>query len=83
MRGGAYDESFERWGKLRGPEAVTARLQAIETRLEHLRRELVEAGRWADHPACPDLSSPLKRVRELLEDMARQVRQARERRRHR
>jgi hypothetical protein len=29
------------------------------------------------------LSSPLKQVRELLEDMARQVRQARERRRHR
>ncbi|MDQ6789133.1 MAG: hypothetical protein M3075_00465 [Candidatus Dormibacteraeota bacterium] len=82
MRGGGYDESFERWGNLRGPEAVTARLQAIETRLEQLRRELVEVGRWADHPASPELGSSLKRVRELLEDMSRQVRHARERRRH-
>jgi hypothetical protein len=81
MSGERYDESLERWGNLRGPEAVTARLQAIETRLEQLRRELVEVGRWADHPASPDLSSTLKRVRELLEDMARQVRQARQRRR--
>ena len=46
MRGGGYDESLERWGNLRGPEAVNARLQAIETRLEQLRRELVEVGRW-------------------------------------
>jgi len=83
MRGGGYDESLERWGKLRGPEAVNARLQAIEMRLEQLRRELVEVGRWADHPACPDLSSHFKRLRESLEDMARQVRQARERRRQR
>ena len=82
MRGGGYDESLERWGNLRGPEAVTARLQAIETRLEQLRRELVEVGRWADHPASPELGNSLKRVRELLEDMARQVRRARERRRH-
>jgi hypothetical protein len=81
MSGERYDESLERWGNLRGPEAVTARLQAIETRLEQLRRELVEVGRWTDHPASPDLSSTLKRVRELLEDMARQVRQARQRRR--
>jgi hypothetical protein len=83
MPAGGYDESFERWANLRGPEAVTARLHAIETRLEHLRRELVEVGHWADHPACPELSSPLKQARELLQDMARQVRQARERRRHR
>lgn len=83
MRGGGYDESFERWGNLRGPEAVNARLQAIERQLDQLRRDLVEVGRWADHPASPDLSGSLKRVRELLDDMARQVRQARERRRHR
>jgi hypothetical protein len=82
MSGGRYDESFERWGSLRGPEAVTARLQAIETRLEQIRRDVVEVGHWADHPACPELRSPLKRVRELLDDMARQIRQARERRRH-
>ena len=81
MRGTVYDESFERWGTQRGPEAVTARLQAIETQFEHIRREIVEVGHWTDHPACPELSSPLKRVRELLDDMARQVRQARERRR--
>jgi hypothetical protein len=83
MRGGRYDESSERWGNLRGPEAVTARLQAIEMRLEQVRREVVEVGRWADHPASPELSSAFKRMRELLEDMVRQVRQAREKRRHR
>jgi hypothetical protein len=33
MRTGGYDESFERWGNLRGAEAVTARLYAIETQL--------------------------------------------------
>jgi hypothetical protein len=82
MSGGSYDESFERWGNLRGPEAVTARLQTIETRLDQIRRDVVEVGHWADHPACPELRSSLKRVRELLDDIARQIRQARQSRRH-
>ena len=76
------DESQERWDDLRGPEAILARLRAIEARLEHLRLEVAEVGGWADHPASPDIRSPLKRVRELLEDAARQVRQARQRRAH-
>jgi hypothetical protein len=82
MSASGYDESRERWGDLRGPEAVTARLRAVETRIEQVRSDLREVGRWADHPACPDIRSQLKRVRELLGDMGRQVRQARERRLH-
>jgi hypothetical protein len=76
------DESQERWDELRGPEAIQARLRAVEGRLELLRVEVAEVGRWADHPAFPDIRSPLKRVRELLEDAARQVRHARQRREH-
>jgi hypothetical protein len=83
MSAGGYDESFERWGNLRGPEAVNARLHAIETRLEQMRRDLAEVGRWADHPASPDLRPALRNAREILADMAREVRQARERRLHR
>jgi hypothetical protein len=82
MTGGDYDESYERWGNLRGPEAVTARLQSVENRLEQIRRDVVEVGHWADHPAFPELRSPFKRVRELLDDISRQVRQAREKRRY-
>lgn len=83
MNATEYNESRERWGDLRGPEAVTARLRAIEARLEQVRSELREVGRWADHPASPDVRSQLKRALELLADMGRQVRQARERRLHR
>jgi hypothetical protein len=74
------DESQEQWEDLHGPQAVVARLRAIETRLEQLRAEVGVVGRWADHPASPDLRAPLKQVRELLHDSARQVRQARLRR---
>jgi hypothetical protein len=77
---GSQEERREEWEDLHGPEAVVARLRAIETRLEELRAEVAVVGRWADHPASPDLRAPLKRVRELLQDSARQVRQERLRR---
>jgi hypothetical protein len=77
------DESQEQWEDLHGPQAVLARLRAIETRLEQLRAEVGVVGQWADHPASPDLKAPLKRVRELLQDAARQVRQERQRRQYR
>jgi len=76
------DESQEEWEDLHGPPAVIARLRAIETRLEQLREEVGVVGRWADHPASPNLKAPLKRVRELLQDAARQVRFERQRREH-
>ena len=76
------DESQEQWEDLHGPQAVLARMVAIETRLEQLRAEVGVVGRWADHPASPNLKAPLKRVRELLQDAARQVRYERQRRRH-
>jgi hypothetical protein len=72
------DESEEQWEGLHGRQAVVARLRAIETRLEQLRAEVGVVGQWADHPASPDLKPSLKRVRELLQDAARQVRQARQ-----
>jgi hypothetical protein len=40
-------------------------------------------GRWALHPECPDISRPLKRVREILQDAEREIRQARQGRLHR
>jgi hypothetical protein len=76
------DESQEQWQNLHGPQAVIARLRAIETRLEQLRAEVAVVGEWADHPASPDIRTPLKLVRELLEDAARQVRYERQRRVH-
>jgi hypothetical protein len=76
------DESQERWDDLTGGQAVIARLRAIEIRLEVLRVEVAEVGGWAAHPASPDIRALLKRVRELLEDAARQVRHARQRRLH-
>jgi hypothetical protein len=74
------DESQEQWGELRGPAAVYGRLHGIEMRLEHMRDEVEEVGRWADHAACPDISGHLKRALEILEEAQRGVRQARERR---
>jgi hypothetical protein len=74
------DDSQERWKDLHGPQAVIARLDAIESRLEQLRAEVAVVGQWADHPASPDLRATLKRVRELLQDAARQVRHERLRR---
>ena len=76
------DESQEEWEDLHGPQAVIARLRAIETRLEQLREEVGVVGRWADHPASPNLKAHVKRVREALQDAARQVRFERQRREH-
>jgi hypothetical protein len=76
------DESQEQWQNLHGPQAVIARLRAIETRLEELRVEVAVVGQWADHPTSPDIRIPLKLVRELLEDAARRVRYERQRRVH-
>ena len=76
----AVDESQEQWEDLHGPQAVIARLAAIETRLEELRAEVAVVGQWADHPASPDIRVPLRQVRELLRDAARQVRHARQQR---
>lgn len=76
------DESQEEWEGLHGRQAVVARLRAIETRLEQLRYEVGVVDRWADHPASPNLKAPLKRVRELLQDTARQVRYERQRIHH-
>jgi hypothetical protein len=77
-----YDESQERWGDLRGRHAVAGRLHEMETRLKQMREELAEIGRWADHPAFPDLTGHCKQIRELLAEAERGVRQARERRFH-
>ena len=76
------DESQEQWEDLHGPQAVIARLRAIETRLEELRAEVAVVGQWADHPASPDLRATLGRVRQLLADAARLVRLERQRRVH-
>ena len=76
------DESQEQWEDLHGPQAVIARLRAIETRLEELRAEVGVVGQWADHPASPDIRAPLRRIRELLADAARQVRLERQKRVH-
>jgi hypothetical protein len=78
----AYKEPEERWGALRGPAAVNGRLRDIEMRLGQLRCELGEVGRWAVHPECPDISRPLKRVREVLQEAEREIRQARQGRLH-
>jgi hypothetical protein len=78
----AVDESQEQWEDLHGPQAVIARLAAIEARLEELRAEVAVVGQWADHPASPDIRGLLRRVRELLADAARQVRLERQRRLH-
>jgi hypothetical protein len=78
----AYSEPEERWGGLRGPAAVNGRLRDIEMRLGQVRVELGEVGRWAVHPECPDVSTHLKRVREVLQDAEREIRQARQRRLH-
>jgi hypothetical protein len=76
------DESQEQWQDLHGPDAIIARLGAIEARLEQLRDVVGVVALGAPHPASPDIRSPLKRVRELLEDAARQVRLERQRRVH-
>jgi hypothetical protein len=78
----SIDESKEEWGNLRGPAAVYGRLLGIEMRLDHMRDEVEETTHWAEHPACPDITMQLKRIRDLLDDAERQVRQARERRLH-
>lgn len=78
----SIDESKEHWGNLRGPAAVYGRLLGIEMRLDHMRDEVDETAHWADHPACPDITRQLKRIRELLDDTEREVRQAREGRLH-
>jgi len=78
----AYSEPEERWGGRHGPAAVDGRLRDIEMRLGQLRGELGEVGRWALHPECPDISRPLKRVREILQDTEREIRQARQGRLH-
>ena len=82
MASQAYNEPEERWGGLRGPAAVNGRLRDIEMRLGQLRGELGEVGRWALHPECPDVSMHLKRIREVLQDVEREIRQARQRRLH-
>jgi hypothetical protein len=79
----AYNQPEERWSGLTGPAAVNGRLRDIEMRLGQVRVELGEVGRWAIHPECPDISRQLKRVRELLQDMEREIRHARQRRFHR
>jgi hypothetical protein len=63
----ACSEPEERWGGLRGPAAINGRLRDIEMRLGQVRVELGEVGRWAVHPECPDVSTHLKRVREVLQ----------------
>jgi hypothetical protein len=78
----SIDESKEHWGNLRGPAAVYGRLLGIEMRLDHMRDEVEETAHWAEHPACPDISVQLNRIRDLLDDAEREVRQARERRLH-
>jgi hypothetical protein len=78
----AYSEPEERWGDLRGPAAIDFRLRDIEMRLGQLRGEVGEVGRWAHHPECPDINRPLKRVREILQDTEREIRQARQGRLH-
>jgi hypothetical protein len=78
----AYGQPEERWGDIRGPAALDGRLRDIEMRLGQLRGELGEVGRWALHPECPDVSRPIKRVREILQDTEREIRQARQRRLH-
>jgi hypothetical protein len=75
-------EPEERWAGLRGPAAVNGRLRDIEMRLGQARVELGEVGRWAVHPECPDISTHLKRVREVLQDAEREIRHARQRRLH-
>jgi hypothetical protein len=77
-----WQEREERWGDLCGPDAATRRLQDIEIHLGQVRIELREIGRWAKHPACPDISTLLKRAQEVLNDAEREVRQARTRRLH-
>jgi hypothetical protein len=79
----AYNEPEEHWGDLRGPAAVNGRLRDIEMRLGQVRVELGEVGRWAVHPECPDISRPLKGVREVLQDAEREIRYARQKRLHR
>ena len=75
-------ERDERWGDLCGPDVATRRLQDIETHLGQVRIELREIGRWTEHPACPDISTLLKRAQEVLYDAEREVRQARTRQLH-
>ncbi len=82
MANQAYSEPEERWGGRYGPAAVDGRLRDIEMRLGQLRGELGEVGRWSLHPECPDISRPLKRVREILQDTEREIRQARQGRLH-
>jgi hypothetical protein len=82
MASEAYNEPEERWGDLCGPAAIDGRLRDIEMHLGQLRCELGEVGRWALHPECPDVSRSLKRVREILQDTERDIRQARQRRLH-
>jgi hypothetical protein len=77
-----YNEPEERWGDLCGPAAIDGRLRDIEIHLGQLRSELGEVGRWALHPECPDVGRHLKRVREILQDVEREIRQARQRRLH-
>jgi hypothetical protein len=76
------EEREERWGDLRGLTAATRRLQDIEIHLGKVRIKLREISRWADHPACPDISMLLKCAQEPLNDAEREVRQARTRRLH-
>jgi hypothetical protein len=83
MANQTYGEPEERWGDLCGPAAVEDRLRDIELRLGQLRGDVSEVSRWALHPQCPDISRPLKRVRELLQDTEREIRQTRQRRLHR
>jgi hypothetical protein len=71
----AYKEAEERCAA--SSAAVNGRLRDIEMRLGQLRGELGEVGRWALYPECPDISRPLKRVREILQDAEREIRQAR------
>ena len=82
MASQADNEPEERWGGLSGQAAVNGRLRDIEMRLGQLRGEVGEVGRWAHHPECPDINRPLKRVREILQDTEREIRQARQGRLH-
>ena len=78
----SWQEREERCGDLRGLTAATRRLQEIEMHLGQVRIKLREISRWAEHPACPDISTLLKRAQEPLNDAEREVRQARTRRLH-
>jgi hypothetical protein len=57
-------------------------LKDIEMHLGQVRIEPREIGRWAEHPACPDISTLLKRTQEVFNDAEQEVRQARTRRVH-